>query len=112
MKNSTLKSLVSYLNGKTVANLDEIKAELEAELNKGAAAKAAKVAVYNEAKDVVLAVLADAGNPVTLAELFDACADGLPEGFTKNQLAYALRVYWADEVTKTEGKVNTYATKA
>ena len=41
MKKSTLSTLVSYLNGETITNLDEIRAELEKELNKGAE-KAAK----------------------------------------------------------------------
>lgn len=112
MKISTLRALSSM--SLEEALMADIKAEIEkvekAEARK-AEQKAAKVAEYAEAHDVVMGVLADAVGPVTVAEMYEACKDELPEGFTKNKLAYALRVYWNDEVVKTEGKVNAY-TKA
>lgn len=108
---NTLNTLLSLTTDETIV------AELTAELEKAkkAAAKkaevtAAKEAEYAAAHDVVMGVLADAVAPITLAELYEACGEELT--ISKSKLAYALRVYWADEVEKAEGKVNTYARKA
>ena len=109
MKKSTLKSLVSYLNGEAITNLDEIKAELEAELAKNAEKAEANRKVYEEAREIVLSELGD--TPATASELYEAVADKLPEGFTKAKVQYALTHYWETYVVKHEGKVNTY-TKA
>lgn len=109
MKKSTLKSLVSYLNGEAITNLDEIKAELEAELAKNAGKAEANRKVYEEARKIVLSELGD--TPATASELYEAVADKLPEGFTKAKVQYALTHYWEAYVVKHEGKVNTY-TKA
>ena len=110
MKISTLRALSTLsLDPET---LSEIQAEIvkmeKAEARKDEQ-KAAKNAEYAEAHDVIMGVIADAVGPVTIAEIYEACKDELPEGFTKNKISYALRVYWSDEVVKTEGKVNTYA---
>ena len=105
MKKVTIETLVAYLNGETVTNLDEIKAELEAELTKGKAKAAANRAVYDEIHDAVIKVLKSATNPVTAQELADET------GYAKGKIVYGLRNYWANEVEKTEGKVNTYAFK-
>ena len=109
MKKATLKSLVSYLNGETVTNLDEIRDELVAELNKGEAKAQANRDLYAEAKDIVLNALSD--TPVTIGELYDEVKGDLPEGFSKGKVQYAITRLWADEVVKTEGKVNTYTRK-
>lgn len=108
---NTLNTLLTLTTDETIV------AELTAELEKAkkAAAKkaeevATKAAVYAEAREVVMGVLADATAPMTLADLYAACGEEL--SISKSQLAYALRVYWADEVEKTEGKVNAYAIKA
>ena len=108
MKKATLQSLVAYLDGQTIDNLPEIKAELEAELNKGAEAKAQSDALYESAKGVVMDELAMATEGVTISELYDAIADKLPEGFSKGKLQYAVTRLWKDEIVRTEGKVNTY----
>ena len=109
MKKSTLQSLVSYLNGEVITNLDEIKAELEAELAKNAEKAEANRKVYEEAREIVLGELGE--TPATASELYEAVADKLPEGFTKAKVQYALAHYWEAYVVKHEGKVNTY-TKA
>lgn len=109
MKKTTLKSLVSYLNGEAITNLDEIKAELEAELAKNAGKAEANRKLYEEAREIVLSELGD--TPATAGELYEAVADKLPEGFTKAKVQYALTHYWEAYVVKHEGKVNTY-TKA
>ena len=110
MKKASLQSLVSYLNGETVDNIAEIKAEIEAELAKGAEKAQANRDLYASAKDIVIGALSD--TPVTIGELYDEIAEDLPEGFSKGKVQYAITRLWADEVVKTEGKVNTYSRKA
>lgn len=106
MKKVTIEALVAYLNGETVTNLDEIKAELEAELNKGKAQKEANQAIYIEIHDAVIKALTSAENPVTAQELADET--GCPKG----KIVYGLSHYWGEEIEKIEGKVNTYTLKA
>lgn len=109
MKKTTMQSLVAYLNGETVTNLDEIKAELEAELSRNADKAAANRKVYDEARELVLAELGMTDKGVTLAELYESCEDKLPNGFTKGKLQYALLHYWNDAVNVTQDKGgNTY----
>jgi hypothetical protein len=110
MKKSTMQSLVSYLNGEAVDNIAEIKAEIEAELAKGAEKAQANRDLYAQAKGIVLGALSE--TPVTIGELYDEIANDLPEGFSKGKVQYAITRLWADEVVKTEGKVNTYSRKA
>ena len=110
MKKASLQSLVSFLNGETVDNIAEIKAEIEAELAKGAEKAQANRDLYASAKDIVIGALSD--TPVTIGELYDEIAEDLPEGFSKGKVQYAITRLWADEVVKTEGKVNTYSRKA
>ena len=112
MKKSTMQSLVSYLEGQTVENIAEIHDELVAELNKGAEKAQANRDLYARAHDVVMGGLAQASAPVTIAELYEAIENKLPEGFSKGKVQYAITRLWADEVEKTEGKVNTYTLKA
>lgn len=110
MKLSTLRAISSMISDTAI--LEELSTEIEkaekAEQRK-AEQKATKATEYAEAHDVVMGVLADALDAVTVAEIYEACKDELPEGFSKNKIAYALRNYWASEVVKTEGKVNAYA---
>lgn len=112
MKKSTMIALVSYLNGATVDNLDEIKAELEAELNRNAEKAAANRELYEAAKSVIFEGFRVAGTPVTIAELYEEIKDELPSGFSKSKVQYAVTRLWADEIAKTEGKINTYSLKA
>ena len=106
MTKNMMKSLVAYLNGETVTNIDEIKASLEAELAKGEAKAQANRDLYAAAHDVVIGALTD--KPVTLAELWEVVKDTVPEGMSKSKVQYALRELWATEVVKIEGKVNEY----
>ena len=108
MKKNDLRTLVDYLNGKNV-DITEVKAALEAELEKDVAAKDAKAAEYDAIREVVFTKLGDA--PMTVAELFAACEAELPEGVTKNKMQYGLLNYWKDEVIKIEGKPNQYRRK-
>ena len=99
----------------TIASIDTVEAEkirtaIKAELAKGEAKAQANRDLYASAKDAILGVLTD--TPVTIAEIYEEAKDNLPEGFTKSKVQYAITRLWADEVTKTEGKVNTYSRKA
>ena len=108
MKKSTLSAVFTALKG---IDFDpELLAEVEKELNRGEAEKAKNAELYEVAKPIVLGALSD--TPVTIGEIYDEVADALPEGFTKGKVQYAITRLWADEVTKVEGKVNTYARKA
>ena len=100
MKKASLQSLVSYLNGETVDNIAEIKAEIEAELAKGAEKAQANRDLYAAAREVVLAAMTEA--PQSVAEIFAACEENLPEGFSKGKVQYALMNYWTDAVVKIE----------
>ena len=106
MKKSSLLSLIALLNGNTIDNADEIKAELEKEVNRGAEKAEANRTLYNEAKTVVLNALEE--TPVTISELFDAVESELPAGFSKGKLQYAITRLWTNDVVRIEGKINTY----
>ena len=87
MKKVTIEALVAYLNGETVTNLDEIKAELETELNKSKAQKEANQAIYAEIHGAVIKALTSAENPVTAQELADET------GYPKGKIVYGLSHY-------------------
>ena len=108
MKKSTLSAIYSAL--KDIDLDSEILAEVEKELNRGEAEKAKNAELYEQAKAIVLGALSD--KPATISEIYDEVADELPEGFSKGKVQYAITRLWADEVVKTEGKVNSYSRKA
>lgn len=105
---NTLRTLVDIVVNSTSENKDAILAELNKELNRNAERLARKAEEYDSAKGVVFATLAQATAPVTIAELFDACENEFPEGFTKGKLSYALSHNLWDGIVKIEGKVNAY----
>ena len=111
MTKNMLTSLVAYLNGETVDNIAEIKEALEAELNRGAEKAQKNRELYESAKEVIFEGMRVAGTPVTIAELYEEIKDELPEGFGKSKVQYAVTRLWSDEITKTEGKVNSYSIK-
>ena len=117
MKKATMTAIVNYLtNNLSYADEDEKEFlqstidELNAELAKGEAKAQANRDLYAQAHDVVIGALS--ATPVTIGELYDEIAEDLPEGFSKGKVQYAITRLWADEVVKTEGKVNTYSRKA
>ena len=109
MKKATMNTILSLIATIDTPEAEAIRAELNAELTKGAEKAEANRKVYEEAKDIVLGALND--TPVTIAELYEEIQDELPQGFTKAKVQYALGHYWESEVVKHEGKVNAY-TKA
>ena len=102
MKKSTIMSLISYLKGETVTNVDEILEELESEVAKGKAKADANRALYDEIRVAVFNALKSASQPVTAQELADET------GYPKGKIVYGLTNYWTDDVKKIDGKVSTY----
>ena len=109
MKKGTLNTILTLIATIDTPEADTVRAELNAELNKGAEEKARNAELYNTAKAVVMDELAVATEAVTIGELYDAVADKLPEGFTKGKLQYAVTRLWlGTDIVRVEGKVNTY----
>ena len=108
MKKATMNTILSLIATIDTPEAEAVRAELNAELNKGAEQKAENAKLYESAKAVVMDELATATEAVTISELYDAIADKLPEGFSKGKLQYAVTRLWTDEIVRIEGKVNTY----
>ena len=98
MTKNTLSTLVAYLTKNDIPELADVKAELLAQAEKNEAKAQANRDLYAAAKAVVLDAIDEA--PKTVAEIYESCADNLPETFSKSKVQYALTNYWADEVTK------------
>jgi len=98
MKKTTMTAIANYI--KNVPELSAEYAELAAELAKGEEKAAANRELYSAAHDAVIAAIDS--EPKTVTEIYEACKDNVPEGFTKNKIQYALLHYWNDEVTKIE----------
>ena len=105
MKKATYEAIKTAL---TNAGYDdaEVLAELDKEINKGAEAKAKNAEAYASIHDIVMDTLTD--TPVTVAELWEAIENEVPEGITKGKVQYALTHLWDGEIVKIEGKPNTY----
>ena len=110
MKNATLNAIYTALTNYNYDNT-EVMDELNREIHRGDALKAAKAAIYEAAKPVVFSVFAQTDAALTVAEIWEAIEGEAPKDFTKSKLSYALTHQWADEAAKVEGKVNAY-TKA
>lgn len=96
MKKTTMTAIANYI--KNVPELTTEYVELAAELAKGEEKAAANRELYAAAHDAVLAVIGS--EPMTVNEIYEACKDNVPEGFTKNKIQYALLHYWNNEVEK------------
>ena len=112
MKKSTMNSILSLIATIDTPEANEVRAELNAELAKGAEKAQANRDLYASAHDAVIEALRSATAPVPMSELWEAVEGNLPEGMTKGKVQYAVTRLWSDEIAKTEGKVNTYSLKA
>ena len=112
MTKTIMNSILSTIATIDTPEAEEIRNAIQKELAKGEAKAQANRDLYASAHDAVIGALANASAPVTISELYDEVADDLPEGMTKGKMQYAVTRLWADEIVKTEGKVNTYALKA
>ena len=105
MKKATFEAIKTALTNFGFAD-EDILAELDKEINKGAEAKAKNAEAYDAIHDIVMGALSAV--PVTVAELWESIEDEVPEGITKGKVQYALTHLWQDEIVKIEGKPNTY----
>lgn len=93
-----MNAIAEYL--KNVPEMSEAYEEIAAELAKDEAKAAANRAMYESAREIVLAHMSDV--PQTAAEIRDACGTELPESFTRSRVQYALTHYWTADVVKIE----------
>ena len=105
MKKASFEAIKTALTNFGYDNAD-ILAELDKEINKGAEAKAKNAEAYESIHDLVIGTLTSA--PATVAEIWEAIEDEVPEGITKGKVQYALTHLWGDEIVKVEGKPNGY----
>lgn len=105
MKKATFEAIKTALTNFGYAD-EEVLAELDKEINKGAEAKAKNAEAYDAIHDIVIGALTSA--PATVAEIWEAIENDVPEGVTKGKVQYALTHLWSDEIVKVEGKPNGY----
>ena len=110
MTKNTMNTILSLIATIDTPEANEVREALTAELNKGAERKAQTAELYESVKPIVFGALSE--TPATISEIFEEIEGELPEGFSKSKLQYAITRLWKDEVTKVEGKVNSYAIKA
>ena len=110
MTKNTMNTILSLIATIDTPEANEVREALTAELNKGAERKAQTAELYEAVKPIVFGTLSE--TPATISEIFEEIEGELPEGFSKSKLQYAITRLWKDEVTKVEGKVNSYAIKA
>ena len=106
MKKATLETIRTALLDAGYESTDPVMVELDAELNKGAAEKAARAAEYEAIHALIVDNLTD--TPVTVADLFAEIENELPDGMNRHKVQYALNNLWQDEIVKIAGKPNTY----
>ena len=105
MKKATFEAIKTALTNFGYAD-EDVLAELDKEINKGAEAKAKNAEAYESIHDIVIGALTSA--PATVSEIWEAIEDEVPEGITKGKVQYALTHLWGDEIVKVEGKPNGY----
>ena len=105
MRKATFETIFTALTNFGFDN-QEVMDELAKEITKGDAQKAKNAEAYEALHDFVVGNLTD--KPTTVAELWDAIKDEVPEGVTKGKVQYALTHLWQDEIVKVEGKPNGY----
>ena len=114
MKKATLETIRTVLTdnrqtieGLTDEQIDAIVSELDADINKGAAEKAARTEAYEGIHSLIVDNLSE--TPVTCADLFGEIeAEITAKGMTRYNVQYALNNLWQDEIVKISGKPNTY----
>ena len=99
MKKNTIIALYNYfVNSDDTIDLSTVVEDIRAEYERTAAQSVAKMNAYELAKPIVFGVMSH--TPMTVKEIFAACEDSLPEGFTSHKIQYAFLHYWNDEIVK------------
>lgn len=110
MKKATLEAIRNTLIDLGVKDTDPIVVELNAELNKGAEAKAARTAAYEGIHRVIVDNLTS--TPVPFSDLWPEIEpEVIAKGMTKHNAQWAMNNLWQDEIARTQGSPNTYARK-
>jgi len=106
MKKATLETIRTALTDLGYEN-KEVLDELDSEINRGAAEKAARAVAYEGIHSLVVDNLS--GTPITCADLFAEIEEEVTaKGMTRHNVQYALNNLWQDEIVKIAGKPNTY----
>lgn len=107
MKKATLETIRTALTTLGYDN-EEVMAELNAELNKGAEERAARANLYESIHSLIVDNLS-ATTPMTCSELFAEIEDEVTaKGMTRHNVQYALNNLWSEEIVKISGKPNSY----
>ena len=108
MKKSVFEQIVNLINDRPVIDIENVRAEINTEWDALVAKSQSKRNVYDVAKPIVFGVLTS--SPMTVKEIYEACAADLPDDFTQNKVQYLLLHQLADKVKKDDsGKgANTY----
>ena len=109
MKRNVFEQVVALVNGQPVVNMEALRDEVNAEWERMNAKRKANQDIYGMAKEVVFAVLASATSPMTVKEIFIACEDRLPEGFSAAKIQYAMLHYWNGEVVKHDNGKSAFS---
>lgn len=90
---------------------DEAKAKQNAKRKEKTAKE--RAALMEQVLPILRECLSQSNEGMTAKELYESCAESLPEGFTASKVQYILLHEMADEVVKTEkkGKPNIYQMK-
>lgn len=101
MKKNTLTALYNYLvKHDDSVDLSLLVEDVRDEYERMDAKRKVNQDMYSCAKDSVFRVLSESSRPMTVKEIFSACGDTLPEGFTSAKIQYAVLHYWNDELVK------------
>jgi len=84
----------------------DVLSELNQEITKGDAEKAARAAKYEAIHDLIVDNLTD--TPITCMDLCKEIEGELPSDMNRHQVQYALNNLWQDEIVIIVGKPNTY----
>ena len=111
MKKNVFEMVVAMVNGQSVADMDTLRNEINAEWERMNAKANANKSAYDAAREVAFSILSD--EPMTAKALFAAGEGMWPDGFTAAKVQYALLHYWNDSIVKHEVAkgANTYSVK-
>ena len=109
MKKATLIAIKNALTDYGYMD-SAVLSELNQEITKGDAEKAARDAVYESVHELIVDNLSS--TPITCADLWTEIeSEATAKDMTRYKLQYALNNLWQDEIEKIPGKPNTYRRK-
>ena len=100
MKKNIFEMVVALVNGENVADMDTLRAEVNAEWEHLKIKQSANKNLYEAAREVAFGILNK--TPKTAKEIYAKGEGQWPEGFTAGKLQYAILHYWNDQIVKHE----------